>query len=75
MLSAMEEAKFTEQLKAHMAQANISQADLGRLIVPDSANGRQTVNQYLSGKRSFFTGTGRAILDALGLEVVIRTKQ
>jgi hypothetical protein len=29
---------------------------------------------YLSGKRNFFTGTGKAILDALGLEVVIRPK-
>ena len=75
MLSGMDETKFTEQLKAHMTEVGVSQADLGRKVLPDSANGRQTINQYLSGKRSFFTGIGMAILDALGLEVVIRPKQ
>ena len=70
----MDEQAVVNQIQAHMAARGITQADLGRLVVPDSANGRQTIHQYLSGRRSLFTGTGRAILDALGLEVVIQPK-
>ena len=72
---AMDEEAIVRQIQQHMAAQGISQADLGRLVVPDSKNGRQTVHQYLTGRRSLMTGTARAILDALGLEVVIRPKQ
>ena len=71
----MDEQTVVRQIEAHMATQGISQADLGRLVAPESANPRQTVHQYLAGRRSLFTGTGKAILDALGLEVVIRPKK
>jgi hypothetical protein len=70
----MDEQKVINQIQAHMTERGVSQAELGRLVLPESTSGRQTIYQYLTGKRSLFTGTGRAILDALNLEVIIQPK-
>ena len=73
-LANMDEETVLRQIKVHMAAAGISQLELGRRIAPESKNPGQSINQYLTGRRSLFTGTGRDILDALGLEVVIQPK-
>ena len=71
----MDEQKVIDQIKGQMASQGVTLAELGRRVSPESANPRQTVHQYMAGRRSLFTGTGRAILDALGLEIVIQPKQ
>jgi hypothetical protein len=74
----MDEQKIVDQIKEHMATQGVTQVELGRRVAPESAHPGQSIRQYLivgrSG-RSLLTGTGKAILDALGLEVVIRPKQ
>jgi hypothetical protein len=71
----MDERDVIRQIEEQMVLQGVSQAELGRRLNPESNNARQVAYAYLSGKRNFFTGTGKAILDALGLEVVIRLKQ
>ncbi|WP_407570755.1 helix-turn-helix domain-containing protein [Deinococcus altitudinis] len=71
----MDEEQVIRQIRAHMEAHGVTQAQLARQINPDAANAAQSLNQYFSGRRSLFSQSGRAILDALGLEVVIRSKQ
>ena len=71
----MDEEQVIRQIRTHMDAHDISQAQLARQINPDAANAAQSLNQYFSGRRSLFSQSGRAILDALGLEVVIRPRQ
>lgn len=71
----MDERQVIEQIRAHMDAQNISQAQLARQLNPDAANAAQSLNQYFSGRRSLFSRSGRAILNALGLEVVIQPKR
>ena len=71
----MDEQQVIHQIKAHMETQGITQAQIARQIMPDAKTPAQSLNQYFSGRRSLFSSTGRAILDALGLEVVIRPKK
>lgn len=73
--SRMDEEQVIRQIRTHMEAHGVTQAQLARQINPGAANAAQSLNQYFSGRRSLFSKSGRAILDALGLEVVIRPKQ
>ncbi len=64
------DAQILLGIEEHMKQKGISQAELARRLDVRP----QSVSQVFTGKRAVITTTLENILDALGLELVVRSK-